>query len=223
MNIPNIFIFLLDLFNPNSIYAQLDGASKIYLHTIAPAIIILSIAVRYIELMHENLGQGANLADAVKDVKTAIILTGLYAALGAMAIKFHQSFCNLMYQHGSIETILGHYQEFLNEINQADGYYDKVIQKINVFSIQSVVGQALCFLSMLLLALVNVLLRIIYALGFCLLYLWGMVAIPSHASKMLRISSGWFRGVMTLAIWPIVEATIYMLIDPMFSALGHKN
>lgn len=221
----NIFIILLDLFNPTLIFAQLDYVVSLYWTTLVPGIMILSIATRYLELQVENLGEGAKWSDAIKDVKAAIIFTGLYAGFGALVIKFHVALCSMMYEHGSLRELLDGYQEFINEIESASeekGWLDKVGETVSKYNVDAILMRTIHFLSYLLLVTVNALLRIVYALAFCLLYVWGMFAVPTMATKLLNVASGWFRAVVALFLWPIIESIIYTLINPMFVGLGER-
>lgn len=221
----NIFVTILDLFSPAIIYEQLDGVIAIYSRVIIPIVIIFSIAVRYLEVQAENIGQGGKLSEAIKDIKLSLIFTALYTAFGATVITFHQALCGLMYSHGSLSTLLSNYQEFMESLKAVDenaGALEKLKNKMNTYSIEAIITQALLFVSMLLLAGVNVLLRIIYAIGFCMIYVWGMVAVPSMSTKLLNVASGWFRGAMALFLWPLIEAFIYILLNPLFDGLSEK-
>ncbi len=73
---------------------------------------------------------------------------------------------------------------------------------------------------------IHAFLRISYAIFFGVIYLWGFIAIPTGAlSGAMNLESGWLRNILLLAIWPILEATMYIfmkfiMIDLSASALS---
>lgn len=213
---------ILNWLQPNSIYEKLGDVIKIYLTYMVPTALIFGIVSRYAELAARNLGDGAQWSDAIKDVKLAVFLTGVYLAFGALVVKFHSAFVLLMYEQGSIGTILGSYQKLLNSANaltENRNLFENVVGWTNFIS-HTTINWLFFYLTFIALILVQVLLRIIYALAFCLFYLWGMAAIPTMSSKLFNLSTGWFRSIIALALWPIIEATIFIFVDALFKGWG---
>ncbi|MCP4747029.1 MAG: hypothetical protein GY874_12955 [Desulfobacteraceae bacterium] len=218
----DVILGLLEFLKPDFIYVKLGDVVAVYTKYVVPFFIVMSIVARKVELAVENLGNGAQWAEAIKDVKIAVIFTALYSGFGVVVMQLHGAFCNLMYDYGSIKTIVGSYKQLLKAaraVAEDGSFSQKVVGWTNFFSHQSI-NWMLFYFSFVVLILVQVLLQIIYALAFCLLYLWGMAAIPTMASKVLRITHGWFRSVITLLLWPIIEATLFIFVDALFKGWG---
>ncbi|NNJ99001.1 MAG: hypothetical protein HKP58_01190 [Desulfatitalea sp.] len=81
---------------------------------------------------------------------------------------------------------------------------------------QEAISQLLFYFSFLLMICLYIFLRLGYAICFSMVYIWGLVVVPTMTSKHLNTKNGWVRSVMAIMFWPLVEATIFMLIIPIF-------
>lgn len=219
----DILVNLLDFFEPHAIYAQISSIAKFYLKWVVPIFFALSLAARYLETNTAALGDGASLAEAVKDVLKAIMWTAIYATFGIIVLQLEVYLCSIFYERGSLSVVLEHYKELLQTAKLVSGEGDFIDSGVNLLNFGTKSAAWLLFyLSFLLLVFIYIFMRLAYAIAFALLYVWGLAAIPTMPSKLLNISHGWTRGVIALFIWPLIEATILMLIIPVFAVWGDK-
>lgn len=219
----DILVKLLDFFEPHAIYEQISVAAQFYMTWAMPIFFVLSLAARYLEANTAILGDGTSMAEVAKDVLKVIMWTAVYAVFGILVLRLEVYLCALFYQHGSLSLVLEHYKELLeaaNLVGQDGSFLDDGVNVLNFGT--KAAAWILFYLSFLLMVFMYIFLRIAYAISFALLYLWGLVAIPTMQSKLLNISSGWIQGLIALFIWPLIEATVLMLIIPIFAAWGDK-
>lgn len=214
---------LLEFLQPTAVYKSIGEVAEIYTKYVVPVVIILSLVTRKIEMGVEALGDGARWTDALKDIKTAVIFTALYASIGWLVVQFHAAFMAIMYEHGSLSVITKHYHAMMlraQEITEKGNFIEHAVNVTNLLTHTSL-SWLLFWFSYFLLVLTYVILRLIYAISFGLLYVWGMAAVPSISSKLLNMSHAWFRSTLTLLMWPIIEATVMMLLAPVFEDWGN--
>ena len=217
----DVLVRLLGFFEPHAVYEQVSEAAAFYLMWAVPIFFALSLAARYLETTTAALGDGASISEAVKDVLKAIMWTAIYSTFGVLVLRLEVFLCALFYEQGSLSVILDHYKDLLRTAELVGENGDFLDAGVNVLNFGTKAASWLLFyLSFLLLVFIYIFMRLAYAIAFALLYLWGLVAIPSMASKLLDMSHGWTRGVIALFIWPLIEATILMLMIPVFAGWG---
>ena len=219
----DVLINILDFFEPHAIYEQISKVSRFYLMWAVPIFFALSLAARYLEVNTAALGNGASISEAVKDVLKTIMWTAIYATFGVLVLKLEVYLCALFYKQGSLSVILEHYKDLLDTAQMIGKNGDFLDSGVNLLNFGTKGAAWLLFyLSFLLLVFIYIFMRLAYAIAFALIYLWGLVAIPTMTSKLLDMSSGWTRAVISLFIWPLIEATVLMLIIPIFAAWGES-
>jgi hypothetical protein len=217
----DVLVRLLSFFEPHGVYEQISSAASFYMKWALPIFFALSLASRYLETTTATLGDGASISEAVKDTLKAIMWSAVYAVFGVLVLRLEVHLCALFYEQGSLSVILEHYKDLLRSaqlVGEEGNFLDAGVNVLNFGT--KAASWLLFYLSFLLLVFIYIFMRLAYAIAFALLYLWGLVAIPTMASKLLDMSHGWTRGVIALFIWPLIEATILMLMIPVFAAWG---
>lgn len=219
----DVLVRLLSFFEPHAVYEQISAAAAFYTKWAVPIFFALSLSARYLEANTAALGDGASISEAVKDVLKSIMWTVVYSVFGILILRLEVFLCALFYEQGSLSIILEHYRDLLRTAELVSGEGNFIDASVNVLNFGTKgVSWILFYLSFLLLVFIYIFMRLAYAIAFALLYLWGLVAIPTMASKLLDMSHGWTRGVIALFIWPLIEATILMLMIPVFAGWGES-
>ncbi|MCP4494119.1 MAG: hypothetical protein GY820_43475 [Gammaproteobacteria bacterium] len=211
--------------DPAPIYEAIGSAAGVYAATI-PVMIFIVFGFRYFAESARNLSGTARFAEAIGDLGYHTIISFAYAAGGFLILKLMLSLSSYFYTYGSFSVIAADFSELIRQLKQTQQDYDASFLEtvLDIMSIGSlpVAYGAFLFCSSAFI-FVHLLLRLSYAIYFGIIYLWGFIAIPSGAlSGAMNLKGGWIKSMMALAIWPIIEATMYLFMKFLMISISAK-
>ncbi len=225
----NVFGFSLndfaDWLDPAPIYDAIGNAAGVYAG-IVPVILSMVFVFRYFSESARNLSGKARFGEAIGDLGFRTIITFAYAAGGFLILKLILALASYFYLYGSFSIVAADFSELIASMKQTQKDYDSsfIERVLDIMSAGSLPLAYLAFmLSSSLFVVVHLLLRISYAVYFGIIYLWGFIAIPSGAlTGAMNLQGGWVKSIIGLAVWPILEATMYLFMKFLLVAISAK-
>jgi len=216
-------IDIIDFLKPTIIYESIGSVAMVYISFGIPLFLTFAFFSRYLEESAKAMAGEAKFIVAVKDtLVTCVFLCG-YAAVGIILVKLISVIGSKFYEYGSFAVICESYADTIETVKaltknsqdvETTGAFEFFSNGLSSFS--TVAGWLFFYATIILFVFVYAFLRLAYCLLYCLCYLWGFVALPLMLSKKLDLSTGWIKTLLSLLIWPIIEASFYGLASPLF-------
>jgi len=216
----NAIIDIIDFLKPTIIYESLGSVAMVYISFGIPIFLTFALFSRYLEESAKAMAGEAKFIVAVKDtLVTCVFLCG-YAAIGIILVKLISVIGEKFYEYGSFAVICEDYADTIETVTTLTKEYEKLelfdFFRKSLRSISSIAGWLFFYATIILFIFVYAFLRLAYCLLYCLAYLWGFVALPLMLSKRMDLSTGWIKTLLSLLAWPIIEASFYGLVSPLF-------
>ncbi len=211
--------------DPSPIYTAIGDAAGVYA-AIIPVILSMVFVFRFFSESARNLSGRARFSEAIGGLGFHAIISFAYALGGFLILKLILSLASYFYQYGSFSIVAADFSELIRQMKIAQQNYDASFIE-NVLDIMSIGSLPLAYTAFLICSsmfvFVHLLLRVSYAIYFGVIYLWGFIAIPSGAlSGAMNLKGGWIKSMLALAIWPIVEATMYLFMKFLMLGISAK-
>lgn len=213
-------IDIIDFLKPTIIYESLGDIAMVYISFGIPIFLTFALFSRYLEESAKAMAGEAKFVVAIKDtLVTCVILCG-YAAIGIVLVKLISVIGEKFYEYGSFAVICEDYADTIETVKNLTKEHEK-LELFDFFrkglrSTVTIAGWLFFYATIILFIFVYAFLRIAYCLLYCIAYLWGFVALPLMLSKRMDLSTGWIKTLLSLLAWPIIEASLYGLVSPMF-------
>jgi len=201
--------------SPEPIYDSISLATTVWA-ALLPVFFSLFALIKLKEEV-DKVGNGkASFGKMLLKCKDVAIETYLYLFLGGILLALISYLGSYFYKHGSFSILandISKVYDIINNIERKESR-DGILALLDYLSVGSIpfsytffqIASCICGFTLSIL-------RVAYALMFGIYFCWGFLAIPSGmVSGSLNFKTGWQKGMAGLAIWPMIDATFYLLL-----------
>lgn len=203
---------ILDFMSPDPIWDLLADSHN-YMGWVAPIMLVLCLLVRTGEALPELMKGNMSFTKVLVDTFWATVGVFFYGLLIYFIVSIIIYLGSAFYNHGSFSMVSAEYLRILNEIESSYQDPSFLDQAINILNFNTkAIAWGLFFLSFGLVVLLNIVIRLGYAMVFVLNAYWGYIAIPTIGSKIMGMEKGWIKTWIGLGILPIIESILYLFL-----------
>ena len=210
---------LIRLFAPTPIYGAVKLFAMWVLQYVTPILLGVAIWIRITETQIEGFSGQARWAAALKDFFWWGFILGGYFLFGAMVAELFNAFYGMFDDKGSLSVIYHQMEAFINKMNameKTDGGLAGAA--INLLTAPfTFLAFAVYYLSLLFVTFIIMFMRVAVALGFGVVFVWGLIAIPLAMTSNFRFLRGWGLLAAGIAVWPVVESIFMGLFSPVLT------
>lgn len=208
---------LIEEFSPALVWKPVGEFAEVVATRITPVLIVLAILIRGLEDQYRALTGQARWGAALRDALVLTFITGSYFGLADLVVHFFNGVYQDLGGHASVRQLFDRTAALLVRLELR--IEDQGIKAI-LSAGTAVFGWGLYLLTHLVLVFIHIGLRIAMAIGFGLVLIWGLIAIPVSITGTLRILQPWGRLAALMLVWPIAESLLLGLIaHPALSAI----
>lgn len=209
----------LALLSPSPIYRALFPLARLVYHTFTPGLLLLAIYVRILHAQMDSLSGRGPWAEAVRDMLFWGTVVSVYFYAGDLIASYLNAVYQVTDRLGSVNTVavamaraLASATAAFDRLNPiARGLMDVVALPVRLITM------LLYYMSLVLVVFVSALTAIAHAIGYSLAYVYGLFAVPISISGSVNLLRGWGLLYGFVLLWPIVQAVILALFNPVFS------
>ncbi|ALP54964.1 hypothetical protein Tel_17055 (plasmid) [Candidatus Tenderia electrophaga] len=217
-------VSLIELFSAAPIYANVESLALWMLTHITPVLVVIAMWVRLTETQLDSFAGQSRYAAAVRDFLWYGFLLSAYMAIGAMISYAFNNFYGLLNEKGSFEVVFTQMQTFIEQINQMD----KADQGLGSSALSLVtapttgIAYFVYYLSLIVVVFLLVVMRLALAVGYGLVFVWGLVVIPLSMTSKFKMLRGWGIFAAGVLLWPIIEAILIWFFSPVLSGAAQN-
>lgn len=213
-------VSLIQLFSASPIYDNVQTLSIWMLTHITPVLVIIAMWVRLMETQLDGFSGQSRYAAAVKDFLWYGFLLSVYMALGTLISYAFNTFYGMFNEKGSFEVIFTQMQTFITDINQMDkddgGLGGTALNLITAPA--TGISYFIYYISLIIVVFLLVVMRLALAVGYGLVFVWGLVAIPLSITSNFKLLRGWGIFAAGILLWPVIEAILIWFFSPVLTA-----
>jgi len=192
---------------------------------LTPILLMFAILFRTFETQLGSFEGNAKWATAIKDFFLWGSVLTLYFLIGNLLTDFFNTIYAALVAGessgglgGSLTAITQKLLEYIKQAEQLVAKDESVLDAISNAFAGGALAMAyfLYYISIICVAFVTIFMRLAFALGFGVVYVWGLIAIPLAVTANIKMLKGWGLFAGGILLWPIVEALIIALLIPVF-------
>lgn len=210
--------FIVGLIQPTIIYEQVGIIAKSVAMYISPILLVLAIAIRTTQVQLDSADSSGKWTTAFRDIFLWGTVLGLYFVAGSMISQFFNSVYGFFDSFGSIKTIAKQLGSIVEVMNANEG--DSAALSVITGSIYYWVGMIIFYLSLVAVTTILAFLHLAQALGFGLMFIYGLIAIPLTITNNIKLLQGWAKFAGFILLWPIIESIGLGIVGAMFADTG---
>ena len=213
-------VSLIKLFSATPIYDNVQSLSLWMLTHITPVLVVIAMWVRLVETQLDGFSGQSRYAVAVRDFLWYGFLLSVYMALGTLVSYAFNTFYGLLNEKGSFEVVFTQMQTFITDINQMekdDGGLGATALNLMTAPVTGI-SYFVYYISLIVVVFLLVVMRLALAVGYGLVFVWGLVAIPLSMTSNYKVLRGWGIFAGGILLWPVIEAILIWFFSPVLSA-----
>lgn len=210
--------FIVGLIKPTIIYEQVGIIAKSVATFVSPILLVMAIAVRTTQVQLDSADSSGKWITAFRDIFLWGTVLGLYFVAGSMISQFFNSVYGFFDSFGSIKTIAKQLGSIVEVMNTNEG--DANALSVITGSIYYWVGMVIFYLSLIAVTTILAFLHLAQALGFGLMFIYGLIAIPLTITNNIKLLQGWAKFAGFILLWPIMESMGLGIVGAMFADTG---
>lgn len=209
----------LGLLSPTPIYQALFPLAKLVYHTFTPGLLLLAVYVRIVHTQLDALSGRGQWAEAVRDMLFWGTAVSAYFYAGDLIASYLNAVYGVTDQLGSVNTVT---VAMARALTVATAAFDRLnpvargLMDIVALPVR-LITMLLYYMSLVLVIFVSALTSIAHAIGYSLAYVYGLFAVPISISGAINLLRGWALLYGFVVLWPIVQAMILALFNPVFA------
>ncbi len=217
-------VSLIQLFSAAPIYDNVQSLSLWMLTHITPVLVVIAMWVRLMETQLDGFSGQSRYAAAVKDFLWYGFLLSVYMALGTLISYVFNTFYGMLNEKGSFEVIFTQMQTFITDINQMDKDDGGLSgTALNLMTAPATgISYFIYYISLIIVVFLLVVMRLALAVGYGLVFVWGLVAIPLSMTSNFKLLRGWGIFAAGILLWPVIEAILIWFFSPVLTAAAQE-
>ena len=210
---------------PWPVFDKISVVANYVAGLLTPTLLIFAILFRTFETQLGSFEGNAKWASAIKDFFLWGSVLTLYFLIGNLLTDFFNTIYAALAANesrgglgGSLTAITTKLLEYIRQAEALVAKDEGIMDAIgNAFA-----GGALAmayfvyYISIIGVAFVTIFMRLAFALGFGIVFIWGLIAIPLAITSNLKMLKGWGIFAGGILLWPIIESLIIALLIPVF-------
>ena len=215
-------VSLINVFSAAPIYDNVERLSMWVLTHIPPVLVVIAMWVRLMETQLDSFSGQSRYAVAVRDFLWFGFVLSAYFALGALVSYAFNTFYGLFSEKGSFSVVFSQMQALINEINlqERDGLSDSVMNLLT--SPATGIAYLVYYVSLIAVVFFLVVMRLALGVGYGLVFVWGLTAIPMAMTSRIKLLRGWAIFCGGVLLWPIVEAILIWFFSPVITSAAQE-
>lgn len=213
-------VSLIEMFSATPIYKNVEALSVWMLTHITPVLVVIAMWVRLMETQLDGFSGQSRYATAVRDFLWYGFLLSAYMALGALVSYAFNNFYGMLGEKGSFQVVFAQMQAFIEQINQMDKNSD--VLGAEAFSLLTApvtgISYLIYYISLIVVVFLLVIMRLALAVGYGLVFVWGLIAIPLTMTSKFKLLRGWGIFAAGILLWPVIEAILIWFFSPVLTA-----
>ncbi len=207
---------LLSALNPGIVEKLARPVMDMLLVTATPTLFLISLYVRLFETQAAMIGGSGRYALALRDIALYGTLLVFYALLGGLVGRYLDSLYAALGDVGSLRAVSAQMTALLKLAERRPQGAWASLEEINALPMQ-IATVAIYYLTLVVTAFLEALLRIAEVLGYEFAFLYGLIALPLAVSSTFSLARGWAKLMGFFLLWPVVQALLLAVFAPLFT------
>ena len=210
-----ILLWINKLLAPDAIYLTVEDIALGIFTWVTPVLLVIAIAIRVSEENLDVTNANSRWLVAGRDLFLIGLLIAVYFAAGNLINEF----MNVLYRYfdgaGSIQSISAQMGQMIEQLENRSA--DTGFFKWAISGLWNNLVFGAYYLTLIALTSVIAFMHIAHAIGFGLVFCWGLIAVPISAARSFTLLKGWGWFCGFILAWPIVETLIMGLVAGLFT------
>ncbi|MHB1566385.1 MAG: hypothetical protein ACYCXG_06670 [Acidiferrobacter sp.] len=216
MNSASLVADLMNALSPGVVENLAQPVAHTLVTTISPTLLLIGLYVRLLEAQASTVMGVGRFSQALRDIFVWGTVLVVYFAAGGLVTGYLNALYALMARIGSLHTVARQMAALLTTAAQRPHGVLADVEDVNTLPLQ-IATVFIYYLTLVLTALLESLLRIAETIGFEFAFLYGLIAIPLALSSTFSLLRGWARLMGFFILWPVVESLLLAVFAPVFT------
>lgn len=216
MNGASLVADLMTALSPRVVENLARPAAHTLVTTISPTLLLIGLYVRLLEAQASAVIGLGRFSQALRDILLWGTVLVAYFAAGALVTGYLNALYAVMARIGSLHTVALQMTVLLQTAAQRPHGVLADVEDVNTLPLQ-IATVFIYYMTLVLTALLEALLRIAETIGFEFAFLYGLIAIPLALSSTFSLLRGWARLMGFFLLWPVVESLLLAVFAPVFT------
>ncbi len=207
---------LLSALNPDIVERLVRPVMDMLLVTATPTLFLIALYVRLFETQAAMIGGTGRYALALRDIALYGTALVLYVLLGGLVGRYLDDLYKALGHLGSLRAVSAQMTALLKLAARRPHGAWASLAEINALPMQ-IATVAIYYLTLVVTAFLEALLRIAGVLGYEFAFLYGLIALPLAVSTTFSLVRGWAKLMGFFLLWPVVQALLLAVFSPLFT------
>jgi len=203
---------------PTAIYQNIESIALGIFKYITPVLLVIAIAVRTLEESLDATNTNGRWINAVRDMILAGLAIAVYFSAGNLINDFFESLYSYFSNFGSIGSVTNQVADMIDALER--NTEDTGFANWGVSGIYKTLALGVYYLSLITVTSIIAFLHIAHAIGYGLVFCWGLIALPMSITRGFTLLKGWGLFMAFILVWPILESLAMGMLMQIFVDVG---
>ncbi len=203
---------------PTAIYQNIESIASGIFRYITPVLLVIAIAVRTLEESLDATNTNGRWINAVRDMILAGLAITVYFSAGNLINDFFESLYRYFASFGSIGSVTNQVADMIDALEKSTE--DTGFANWGISGIYKTLALGVYYLSLITVTSIIAFLHIAHAIGYGLVFCWGLIALPMSITRGLTLLKGWGLFLAFILVWPILESLAMGMLMQIFVDVG---